>query len=73
MVVLQNGSAEAYLARTFLFYTDYYKKADLAGVVTKAQAITYINDVVTNSGHGLVSDFANLWLVSFFRKFCRRR
>ncbi len=62
-------AAEAYLARTFLFYTDYYKKADLAGVVTKAQAITYINDVVTNSGHGLVSDFANLWLAASFANF----
>lgn len=62
-------AAEAYLARTFLFYTDYYKKADLAGVVTKAQAVNYINDVVNNSGHGLVSDFANLWLAASFDKF----
>jgi len=62
-------AAEAYLARTFLFYTDYYKKADLAGVVTKAQATTYINDVVSNSGHGLVADFANLWLAASFENF----
>ncbi|WP_316635899.1 RagB/SusD family nutrient uptake outer membrane protein [uncultured Flavobacterium sp.] len=62
-------AAEAYLARTFLFYTDYYKKPDLAGVVTKAQATTYINDVVANSGHGLVPDFANLWLAASFEKF----
>lgn len=62
-------AAEAYLARTFLFYTDYYKKADLAGVVTKAQATTYINDAVSNSGHGLVSDFANLWLAASFANF----
>ena len=62
-------AAEAYLARTFLFYTDYYKKADLAGVITKAQATTYINDVVSNSGHDLVADFANLWLAASFEKF----
>lgn len=62
-------AAEAYLARTFLFYTDYYKKADLAGVVTKAQATTYINDVVSNSGHGLVPDFANLWLAASLENF----
>ncbi|MEP6802918.1 MAG: RagB/SusD family nutrient uptake outer membrane protein [Flavobacterium sp.] len=62
-------AAEAYLARTFLFYTDYYKKADLAGVVTKAQATAYINDVVSNSGHGLVADFANLWLAASFENF----
>lgn len=62
-------AAEAYLARTFLFYTDYYKKADMAGVVTKAQATAYINDVVSNSGHGLVADFANLWLAASFENF----
>ena len=54
-------AAEAYLARVFLFYTGVYSKADLAGVVTKAQATTYINDVVNNSGHDLVSDYKNLW------------
>lgn len=62
-------AAEAYLARTFLFYTGAYSKADLAGVVTKAQAVTYINDAVSNSGHGLVADFANLWLAASFENF----
>ncbi|MGE8340813.1 SusD family protein [Flavobacterium sp. ACN2] len=62
-------AAEAYLARTFLFYTGAYSKADLAGVVTKAQAVTYINDAVNNSGHGLVADFANLWLAASFENF----
>ncbi|WP_264565814.1 RagB/SusD family nutrient uptake outer membrane protein [Flavobacterium sp. N3904] len=57
-------AAESYLAKAFLFYTDYYNKPDLAGVVTKAQAITYINDVVNNSGHALVPDFSQLWLAS---------
>jgi len=57
-------AAEAYLAKAFLFYTDYYEKADLAGVVTKAEAVTYINDVVNNSGHSLISDFRSLWLAS---------
>lgn len=62
-------AAEAYLARTFLFYTGYYNKADLAGVVTKTQAVTYINDVVNNSGHGLVADYAKLWLAASFGQF----
>ncbi|WP_343695946.1 RagB/SusD family nutrient uptake outer membrane protein [Flavobacterium sp.] len=62
-------AAEAYLARTFLFYTGVYGKSDLAGVVTKSQAVTYINDVVNNSGHGLVPDFANLWLAASFENF----
>jgi hypothetical protein len=62
-------AAEAYLARTFLFYTDYYKKADMAGVVTKAQAVTYINDAVNNSGHALVADFSHLWLAASLENF----
>lgn len=57
-------AAAAYLAKAFLFYTDYYEKQDLAGVVTKAEAVTYINDVVNNSGHGLIADFRSLWLAS---------
>jgi hypothetical protein len=62
-------AAEAYLARTFLFYTGTYGKADLAGVVSKAEATAYINDAVNNSGHGLVADFANLWLAASFENF----
>jgi hypothetical protein len=62
-------AAEAYIARTFLFYTDYYKKADMAGVITKTQAVTYVNDVVNNSGHGLVTNYANLWLAASLQNF----
>jgi hypothetical protein len=54
-------AAEALLGRVYLFYTGYYGKADLAGVVTKSQALTYLEDVVSTSGYGLVEDFANLW------------
>ncbi len=54
-------AAEALLARVYLYYTGYYGKSDLAGVVTKAQALAYLEDVVTNGGYGLVSNFANLW------------
>ncbi|RYD92739.1 MAG: RagB/SusD family nutrient uptake outer membrane protein, partial [Sphingobacteriales bacterium] len=57
-------AAEAFIAKAFIFYTDYYNAADLAGVVSKAEAVTYINDVVNNSGHDLVDDFASLWLAS---------
>lgn len=57
-------AAEAYLAKAFLFYTDYYEKPDLAGVVTKTEAVSYINDVVNNSGHALVGDFTSLWLAA---------
>lgn len=62
-------AAEAYIGKTFLFYTDYYKKADLAGVISKSEAATYINDAVNNSGHALVSDFAHLWLAASLEDF----
>lgn len=54
-------AAESLLARVYLYYTGYYGKADLVGVVTKAQALSYLEDVITNSGHGLVEDYAKLW------------
>jgi hypothetical protein len=57
-------AAESYLAKAFIFYTDYYTKPDLAGVVTKAQAVTYINDVVNNSGHALITDYSRLWIAA---------
>ena len=57
-------AAEAYLAKAFLFYTSYYNKTDLVGVVSKTEVITYINDVVDNSGHDLIPEFKNLWLAA---------
>ena len=57
-------AAAAYLAKAFIFYTDYYEKPDLAGVVSKAEAVDYINSVVNASGHNLVPDFRSLWLAS---------
>lgn len=54
-------AAEALMARVFLYYTGYYGKADLTGIVTKADALKYTEDVIANSGLGLVSKFANLW------------
>lgn len=54
-------AAESLIGRVFLFYTGYYSKPDLAGAVTKAQTLAYLEDVIANSGHGLVDKFANLW------------
>ncbi|QEC45582.1 RagB/SusD family nutrient uptake outer membrane protein [Pseudobacter ginsenosidimutans] len=54
-------AAEALIGRVFLFYTGYYGKTDLAGVVTKAEATTWLVDVINNGGFGLVSNFADLW------------
>ena len=57
--------AEAIMARVWLFYTGFYKKSELptldGGSVTKAQVVAWLEDCITNSGHGLVSDQRNLW------------
>ncbi len=57
-------AAESYLAKVFLFYTDYYNQSEITGVLTKAQAISYINDVVDNSSHNLLDDYSHLWLAA---------
>jgi hypothetical protein len=54
-------SAESLIGRVFLYYTGYYNKADLVGVVTKTEALNYLEDVINNGGFGLVDDFAKLW------------
>lgn len=54
-------AAESLLARVFLYYTGYYGQPDLVGIVSKTQALAYTEDVIANSGHGLIDDFANLW------------
>lgn len=59
-------AAEALLGRVFLFYTDYYEKNDLAGVVTAKEARSYIDDVINDSGHALVDKYKNLWRASSF-------
>ena len=63
-------SAEGMMARVWLFYTGFYNKAELpfsnedgseTGSITKDQVVTWIEDCIQNSGHGLVSDQRNLW------------
>jgi hypothetical protein len=54
-------AAESLLARVYLYYTGYYGQPDLAGVVNQAQALAYLEDVIANSGHGLLENFASLW------------
>jgi len=54
-------AAKSLLARVYLYYTGYYGTGDLAGVVTKAQALGHLEDVISSSGHGLVNNFADLW------------
>lgn len=54
-------AAKSLLARVYMYYTGYYGKSDLVGVVTKAQALQHLEDVIASSGHGLVNDFPTLW------------
>ncbi|MDU1892408.1 MAG: RagB/SusD family nutrient uptake outer membrane protein [Dysgonomonas sp.] len=65
-------SAEALMARVFLFYTGYYKKESLplveGGNVTKTEVTNWLSDCINNSGHELIIDnvnpgngFYNLW------------
>lgn len=52
-------AAEAMLARVYLFYTGYYQK-ELAGV-SKADIVSYLDDVVSSGQYELVPDFKSLW------------
>jgi starch-binding outer membrane protein, SusD/RagB family len=54
-------AAKSMLARVYLYYTGYYGKSDLVGLVSKADALGHLEDVIANSGHGLVDDFSTLW------------
>jgi len=58
-------AAQALMARVFLFYTGYYNKSELpltdGGSVSKTQVVQWLEDCITNSGHGLIDDFRNLW------------
>lgn len=58
-------AAQALLARAYLFYTGYYKKADLpvagGGTIAKNLVVQHLEDCIQNSGHNLVPEFRNLW------------
>lgn len=54
-------AAKSLLARVYLYYTGYYGAADLVGVVNQSTALSHLEDVIAQSGHGLVDDFSTLW------------
>jgi len=54
-------AAEALLARVYLYYTGYYNKTDLVGLVDRQKALNYLEDAIDNSGYGLLDNFADLW------------
>lgn len=60
-------AAQALMARVYLFYTGYYNQSSIAlpeeegGSISESQVISWLEDCINNSGHGLVSDYRNLW------------
>lgn len=58
-------AAEALMGRVFLFYTGYYDKTEITltdgTTMTKDDVIGYLTDCIDNSGHGLLTDYRNLW------------
>ena len=53
-------AAEALMGRVWLFYTGFYKKADMAGI-SKSQVISWLEDCVKNSKFGLEDDPREIW------------
>ena len=60
------------MARVFLFYTGYYEQTTLptsdGGSISKAEVISWLEDVINKSGHGLLSDFRSLWPYSYLHE-----
>lgn len=58
-------AAEALMGRVFLFYTGFYGKAEIAlstgDNITKDQVVKWLVDCIDSSGHGLISEYRNLW------------
>ena len=56
-------AAEALLARVYLFYSGYYGEDLPAGdqTVNSTQALAMVEDIITNSGHALVGNYAELF------------
>lgn len=58
-------SAQALMARVFLFYTGYYETNDLplaeGGSITRQQVVGWLEDCIANSGYKLMEEFRNLW------------
>ncbi|HOO83759.1 MAG TPA: RagB/SusD family nutrient uptake outer membrane protein [Prolixibacteraceae bacterium] len=55
-------AAKALLTRVFMYYSGYYNQSEIAGI-NNSTALTYIEDVISNSGHNLVPEYASLWKV----------
>ncbi len=60
-------AAQAELLKVFLFYTGYYGASELpvagGGSVTLSDAISMAEDIINNSGHALMADYASIFKV----------
>ena len=57
-------AAEGMLARVYLFYDGVYNNnegKEMPGKLTKAQALSYCEDIISSGNYSLESDFKNLW------------
>ena len=54
-------AAKSMLGRVYLYYTGYYSQPDLVGMVSQAEALSHLEDVIENSGHSLLPEYAHLW------------
>ncbi|WP_010663919.1 RagB/SusD family nutrient uptake outer membrane protein [Marinilabilia salmonicolor] len=54
-------AAKALLARVYLYYTGYYEKSDLVGMVSAQEALSGLEDIIASEEYGLVGEFRNLW------------
>lgn len=62
-------AAKSMIARVYLYYTGYYSQPDLVGLVSKAEALSHLEDVIASSGHELLSEFKNLWPAASLEEF----
>ncbi len=60
---ISKWAAESLLARVFLFYNGVYNANLTAGTITvdKAKALSYLEDVIANSGHDLLPDYSKIF------------
>ncbi|MCG8581246.1 MAG: RagB/SusD family nutrient uptake outer membrane protein [Bacteroidales bacterium] len=57
-------AAQAMLARMYLFYTGFYAQNEMPGGITLSDISALVDNIIEQSDHGLVDNFADLWLVS---------
>lgn len=62
-------AAKSMISRVYLYYTGYYGQSDLVGLVSQAEALSHVEDVIASSGHELLPEFKNLWPAASLEEF----